>query len=129
MACGAIIGNGLAIGTGMATIVAAETARRVTVPKIVRVCAPGHTHVWKDVSPVDIRHFLGSLLHRGPPRSIDFRIVALIKLDDLAGDALLGHFASGVIHLKYLDRLFPDVRKIGADAPDRFQGNWFDKTC
>ena len=88
-------------------------------PKIVRVCAPGHTHVWKDVSPVDIRHFLGSLLHRGPPRSIDFRIVALIKLDDLAGDALLGHFASGVIHLKYLDRLFPDVRKIGADAPDR----------
>src|SRR5580658_2219099 len=104
MACGAIIGNGLAIGTAMATIVAAETAQRVIVPKIVRVCAPGHTHVWKDVSQVDIRHFLGSLLHRAPPRSSDFRIVALIKLGDLADDAPLAHFASGVIHLKYLNR-------------------------
>src|ERR1700689_3440968 len=75
MACRAIIGNGLAIGTSMATIVAAETAQRVIVPKIVWVCTPGHTHVWKDVSQVYIRHFLGSLLHRGPLRSIDFRIV------------------------------------------------------
>src|SRR3984885_13415468 len=119
MASGTVIGDGLAIGARMTAIMAAEAARRIDVPKIIRVCAPGHTHVWKDVSQVDIRHFLGSLLHRGPPGSRDFRIVALIKFGDLADDAPLAHFASGVIHLKYLNRFLPDVRKIRADVPDR----------
>src|ERR1700722_16290405 len=120
MASRTVVRDGLAIGDRMTAIMAAEAARKVSVPKIVRMCAPGHGHVWKDVSQVDIRHLLGSLLHRAPLRSNDFRIVAPIKLGYLAGDALLGNFASGVIHLKYLNRFFPDVRKVGADAPQRY---------
>jgi hypothetical protein len=40
VARGTVIGDGLAIGTGMAAIVAAETARRIIVPKIVRMNLP-----------------------------------------------------------------------------------------
>ena len=34
MACGAIIGNGLAVGTGVTAVMAAEAARRVHVAKV-----------------------------------------------------------------------------------------------
>ena len=90
MTGGAVIGNGLAIGAGMVAIMAAEAAGRIVVAKVVWVRAPGYTHVWKDISQVDIRHFLASLLHGREPRSIDFRIIVLIKTGDLARDVLLG---------------------------------------
>jgi hypothetical protein len=41
----AVIRDRLAIGTGVIAIMAAEASRRVVVPKIVWVCAPGHAHV------------------------------------------------------------------------------------
>ena len=75
MTGGAVIRNGLAIGAGVVAIMAAEAAGRIVVAKVVWMCAPGHAHVWKDISQVDIRHFLASLLHGREPRSIDFRII------------------------------------------------------
>ena len=53
MARRTVIGDGLPIGTGMAAVVAAEAARRIIVPKIVRMGAPGHPHVRKDIPQVD----------------------------------------------------------------------------
>ena len=108
----AVIGDGLAIGAGVVAVMAAEAARRVVMPKIVRVRAPGHVHVREDVAQVDIRHFLACLLHVTAPRSIDFRVIRLIKPGYFTSDALPGHFASGVIHLEDFDRLLLDVGKI-----------------
>ena len=45
MTGGAVIGDRLAIGAGVVAVMAAEATRRVVVPKIVRVRAPGHVHV------------------------------------------------------------------------------------
>src|ERR1700683_2323624 len=103
MACGAIVGNGLAIGTSMATIVAAEAARRVHVAKVIRVRTPGDTHVGEDISKIDRCHLFSRLLHQRALRPIDFRVIGLIKLVDLTSDALLGDVASAVIYLKDLD--------------------------
>jgi len=40
MARGTVIGNGLAIGTGMTAVMAAEAARRIHVAKVIRVRTP-----------------------------------------------------------------------------------------
>ena len=64
----------------MAAVVAAEAARRIIVPKIIRMNAPGHTHVWKDVSQVDGRHFIARLLHQRAPRLIDLRVIRPIEI-------------------------------------------------
>ena len=119
MTSGAVIGNGLAVGAGVAAIVAAEAAGGIVVAKVIRVRTPPHTHVWKDIAQVDTGHFLARLPHCGGPRSIDFRIISLIKLGYLARDALLRYFASGVIHLEHLNRFFPDVGQVRADPPNR----------
>ena len=79
----AVIGDRLAIGAGVVAIMAAEAAGRVVVPKIVRVRAPSHVHVGKDVAQVDIRHLLARLLHKFPLGTIDLGIVGLIKRRDL----------------------------------------------
>ena len=49
MTSGAVIGNGLTVGAGVAAIMAAEAARRIVVAEIVRVRTPGHAHVWEDI--------------------------------------------------------------------------------
>jgi hypothetical protein len=56
MARGAVIGNGLAIGTGMTAVMAAEAARRIRVAKVIRVRAPGDTHVGEDIAEIDCRY-------------------------------------------------------------------------
>ena len=84
MASGTVIGDGLAIGARVTAIMAAEAARRIDVAKVIRLCAPGHTHVGEDVAQVDIRHFLAGLLHRCALRSTDFRVIGPIKAGDLA---------------------------------------------
>jgi hypothetical protein len=43
----------------------------------------------KDIAETDRRHLLARLLHRRALRPIDFRVIGLIKLVDLASDALL----------------------------------------
>src|SRR5450759_1419302 len=48
----AIVGDGLAIGAGVAAVMAAEAARRIVVPKIIRVRSPGDAHVREDVAKV-----------------------------------------------------------------------------
>jgi hypothetical protein len=50
MASGTVIGDGLAIGTRVRAIMASEAARRIDVPEVIRVCAPGHSHVWENVA-------------------------------------------------------------------------------
>jgi len=50
----AVIRDRLAIGAGVVAIMAAESAARVVVPKIVGMRAPGHAHVGKDVAQVDV---------------------------------------------------------------------------
>jgi hypothetical protein len=45
-------------------------------------------HVGKDVAQVDTRHFLARLLHVTAPRSIDFRVISLIKPGYFTRDAL-----------------------------------------
>ena len=54
MARRTVIGDGLPIGTGVAAVMAAEAARRIIVPKIVRVGAPGHTHIRENIPQVDL---------------------------------------------------------------------------
>src|SRR5208282_4037299 len=76
----AIVGDGLAVGTGMTAVMAAEAAWRIVVPKIIRVDAPGHTHGGKDVAQIDVCHFLASLLHHGAPRLIDLRVIGAIEI-------------------------------------------------
>ena len=93
MAGGTIVGDGLAIGTGMAAVMAAEAARRIVVPEIIRVNAPGHTHVRENVAQIDIRHFLARLLHQRAPRLIDLRVVRPIKIVDFVPNALLRYIA------------------------------------
>jgi hypothetical protein len=88
MARGAVIRNGLAIGTGMTAVMAAEAARRIHVAKVIRARAPGDTHVGEDIAEIDRRHLLARLLHRRALRPIDFRVIGLIKLVDLASWAM-----------------------------------------
>jgi len=54
MARRTVIGDGLPIGTGVAAVMAAEAARRIIVPKIVRMGAPGHAHVRENIPQVDL---------------------------------------------------------------------------
>ncbi len=75
-----IIGDGLAIGAGVAAVVATKAARRIIVPKIIRMNAPGHTHVWENVAKVDGRHLIAGLLHQRAPRLIDLRIIRPIEI-------------------------------------------------
>ena len=91
MARGTVIGDGLAIGTGMAAIMASEAAQRIIVTKIVRVSTPGDPHVRENIAQVDIGHLLARLLHYRAPRLIDLSVIGLIKLVDFASDALLGY--------------------------------------
>src|ERR1019366_3984587 len=115
----AIIGDGPAIGAGMTAVMAAEAARRIIVPNVIRVSAPGQTHVREDVAQVDLRHLVTRLLHHRAPRLIDLRVIRPIEIDDFASDVLLCHIAGRIIHLENLDRLFPDEGKLRADLPER----------
>ena len=119
MARGTIVGDGLTVGAGMAAIVAAETPRRIVVPEIVGVNAPGHAHVGEDVAKVDVRHFISRFLHQRATRLVDLWIIRPVELVEFFEDALLGHIARGIIHLEEFDRLFLDVRKFGADTSER----------
>jgi len=119
MARGTVVGDGLAIGAGVAAIVAAEAAGRIIVPNVIRVSAPGYTHVGEDVAQVDPCHLRARLLHCCAPRLIDGRVIGLIELVDFGNDALLGHVAGRIIHLENLDGLLPDVGEIGADLAAR----------
>jgi len=118
VARGAVIRDGLAVGTGMTAVMAAEAARRVHVAKVIRVSTPGDTHVGEDIAEIDRRHLLARLLHRRALRPIDFRVIGLIKLVDLGSDALLGDVPSAVIYLKNLDCFLLDIGKVCADSTD-----------
>jgi hypothetical protein len=61
MAGGTVIGDGLAVGTGMTAIMAAEAAERIIVTEIVRVSTPGHPHVREDVAQVEWPPPLGQI--------------------------------------------------------------------
>ena len=117
MARRTVIGDGLPIGTGVAAVMTTEAARRIIVPKIVRMGAPGHAHVRENIPQVDLRNLLTRLLHQRPSRLIDLRVIRPIKIVDSLCNALLCHFASGIIHLQNFDRLFPDVGKIRTNPP------------
>jgi hypothetical protein len=54
MARRTVIGDGLPIGTGVAAVMAAEAARLIIVPEIVRMGAPGHAHVRKNIPQVNL---------------------------------------------------------------------------
>ena len=86
MARRAIVRDGLPIRTGMTAVMAAEAARRIVVPKIIRVRAPGHTHVWKDVAQVDRCHLLARLLHQRAPRLIDIGVIRPVEIVEFAND-------------------------------------------
>ena len=92
----------------MTAVMAAEAARRIIVPKIVRMNAPGHTHVWKDVAKVDRGYLIARLLHQGAPRLIDLRVIRAIEIVEFGGDVLPRNVPGRVINLENLDRLFPD---------------------
>src|SRR5947207_13740834 len=111
MARRTVVSDGLAIGAGVTTIVAAETARRIGVPKIIRMYAPGHTHLWKNVAKVDCRHLIPRLLHQRAARLIDLRIIGAIESVEFLRNTLLGHIACGVIHLENLNRFLLDEGK------------------
>ena len=109
VARGTVICDGLAVGTRMAAIVAAEAAWKIVVSKIVWVNAPGHTHVWEDVAKVNPRHLFGGLLHHGTPCLVDLRIIRSIEIVELTHNALLCHISGRVIHFEQLNCLLLDV--------------------
>jgi hypothetical protein len=80
MARGTIIGNSLAIGTGMAAVMASEAAQRSSMPKVVRMSTPGDTHLGKDIAEIDRRNFFARLLDRRALRPIDLRIIRSIEV-------------------------------------------------
>src|SRR5579864_4803856 len=119
MARGTIIGDGLPIRAGMTAVMATEAARRIVVPKIIRVYAPGDAHVREDVAKVNRRHLLAGLLHYGAPRLIDLREIRPVEIVQVADNSLLGHIARRIVHLEKLNRFFPDEGKLRADATER----------
>ena len=116
MACGTIVGDGLPVGAGVAAIVAAETSGGIVVSKIIRVHAPGHTHVRENISQIDRRDFISGLLHEQAPRLIDLRIIGSIEIVKFVNDSLLAHIARRIINLQNLDRFFLDVGQRRADV-------------
>jgi hypothetical protein len=62
MAGGTIVGNRLAIRAHVRSIVAAETARRIIVTKIVRMRTPTYAHVREDAAKINLGHVVGGLL-------------------------------------------------------------------
>ena len=86
MACGAIIGNGLAIGTGMAAIVAAEAAQRIHVAEVIWVRPPGHAHLREDIAEVDCRHLRARVLHQRALRPINLRVIRSIEIGERVAD-------------------------------------------
>jgi len=109
MACGAIIGNGLAVGTGMVTIVAAEAAQRIHVAEVIWVRPPGHAHPREDIAEIDCRNLFARLLHQRALRPINLRVIRSIEIGERVADTLLRYIASGIIHLEKFDRLLLDV--------------------
>src|SRR5580704_7320863 len=103
MARGTVIGNGLAVGTGVTAVMAAEASRRIHVAKVIRVRTPGDTHVGEDVAEIDRYHRFSRLLNQRVLRPINLWVIRSIKLVDLASDALLGDVASAVVYLEDLD--------------------------
>jgi hypothetical protein len=87
VARGTIVGDGLAVLAGVTAVVATEAARRIVVPEIIRVRAPGQTHVGENVAQVDIRHFLARLLDQSAPRLIDLRVICAIEIVEFFLDA------------------------------------------
>jgi len=119
MACGTIIGDSLAVGAGMTSIVAAEAAGRVIVAKIIGMNSPGDMHVGKDVAQVNCRNFIARLLHQSTPRLIDLWVIGAIEIVEVGGYVLPCHIAGGIIHFEKLDRLFLNERKLGTDVSRR----------
>ena len=62
MASGTIVGNRLTVRADVRPVVAAEAARRISVTKIVRMHAPAHVHVRKNVAEINLGHVVGRLL-------------------------------------------------------------------
>src|ERR1700720_4476932 len=119
MARGTVIRYRLAIGAGVTAIVAAEAAWRIVVSEIIRMNAPGHTHVWKNVAKVDCRPLIARFLHQRPPRLINLRIIRTIEIVEFLRNTLLGYIARGIIHLENFDCFLLDERKFWADVSKR----------
>src|ERR1700686_279418 len=106
MARGTVIGDGLAIRAGMAAVMASEAPQRSCVPEIVRVRAPGDTHVGEDIAEIDRRHLLARLLHRRALRPINLRVIRSIEICECVSNALMRYIAGRIIHLEKFDSLF-----------------------
>ena len=89
----------------MAAVVAAETAREIRMPDIVRVLAPGHVHFGKDVAFVDSQYLpCGGVYFRLALRPHG-RIAFLVVFRENVRDAPGGIVAVAVIRLQDLHRL------------------------
>src|SRR5580692_219927 len=84
----------------MAAVVAAETARRIAMPKIIGMASPGQTHVREDVMEVDRCHFLARLLHQAASRFIDGRVIRPIEIVNFVRNTLLCDLAGRIIYLQ-----------------------------
>src|ERR1035438_9598878 len=97
MARGTVIANGLAVGTGMTAVMAAEAARRIHVAKVIRVRTPADTHVGEDIAEIDRRHLFARLLHRCVLRPINLRVIRSIEICECVSNALMRCIAGGKI--------------------------------
>src|ERR1035438_2207789 len=119
VARGAVISYGLAVGTGMTAVMAAEAARRIHVAKVIRVRTPADTHVGEDIAEIDRRHLFNRLLHRRALRAINLRVIRSIEVCECVRNTLTSYLAGGIIYLEKFDCLFLDVGKHWANTPER----------
>jgi len=95
MARRTIVGDGLAVGAGMAAIMAAEATRRIVVPKIVGMSAPSQAHIGEDVAKIDRCDLIAGLLDQSAPRFVNLRIVRAVKIIQFFDDASFGDIPRG----------------------------------
>src|SRR5262249_20975518 len=74
-----IIGDGLALRADMVAIMAAETAGRIVVTKMVWMHAPGHVHFRENIAKVDLPDAVCGLLNERAARVVNGRIFRMIK--------------------------------------------------
>src|SRR5438067_10762994 len=95
----------------MAAVVAPEAARKISVPEVVRIASPGHSHLRKNITIPNRKHLESGSRYVGSAVGPDSRIAVLVVLLKGRGNALRGLVAGGVLPVQNLQRLPPRERQ------------------
>ena len=106
----AIVRNGSPVRAHVAAIMAPEAARKIHVPQIVRIRAPGDLHLRKHVAQINGLHRVLGVFDVGSAALIELRVIGLVKLVQVRCDLARGRIAIRLLAAQRGDGFLLDER-------------------